>query len=604
MSQTRTLPKRSEIDPGLCWNLTHLFADETEARQELTALGEAIEEYITKHPSEAISSADPSELVQQTRERIDLMARLGDLTNYASLWYNEDLGLARSRTLLMDVQSFSSEVQAKFSDYESQLAELSEEMLTNMMKEAEGFERIFARILRNKPHRLSTETERVLAAFGGTFSLPYSAYQTAKAADLKFEPLDLADRQEPLSYVLYENDYSVTPETELRRKGFEQFSKTIGEQRNTMAALYNAQIQREKVEASLRGFDSVIDYLLHRQEVSRDLYDRQIDGITKNFAPTMRRYAELLRKELGLERMTYADLKAPLDPDLDPEVTIDEATEDIRQALAIMGEDFQTRVMRFRAEGWVDFAQNIGKSTGGFCASPVKTHPYILLSWTGKMSEAFTLAHELGHAAQTLYGREENLWVQSSPSMYLVEAPSTMHELLLARHLLEKHKDDDRLTRWVLDSMISKTYYHNFVTHLLEADYQREVYRLVDQGHNLGADDFDRLTRESLERFWGEDVEITEGAERTWMRQPHYYMGLYPYTYSAGLTLATGFYQRLTSGDETAVGDWIKFLQAGGSKTPLELAKLVGFDLSTSDLFDETLAWLDGIVSRIEELSK
>jgi len=603
MSKTRTLPRRSEIDPALCWNLTHLFEDEAAARQELASLGESVDEYIAKYPSDAIPSASKEELLRQTRERIDLMGRVGDLSTYASLWYNEDLSLASSRTLFMDVQSFTSKVQAQFSDYESRLAELPEEMLATLIEDAGDFAQIFVRILRNKPHRLSTETERVLAAFGRTFSLPYSAYQTAKAADLKFDPLELEDRQEPLSYVLYENDYSVTPETELRRKSFDQFSSTIGQQRNTIATLYNAQIQREKVEATLRGFDSVIDYLLHRQEVSRDLYDRQIDGITKNFAPTMRRYAEILRKELGLERMTYADLKSPLDPELDPEVSIDEATEDIRQAFAIMGEDFQTRVMRFREEGWVDFAQNIGKSTGGFCASPVKAHPYILLSWTGKMSEAFTLAHELGHAAQTLYGREENLWIQSSPSMYLVEAPSTMMELLLARHLLEKHEDDERLTRWVLDSMISKTYYHNFVTHLLEADYQREVYRLVDQGYNLGADDFDRLTRESLERFWGEGVEITEGAERTWMRQPHYYMGLYPYTYSAGLTLATGFYQRLTSGDEKAVEDWIKFLQAGGSKTPLELAKIVGFDLSTSDLFDETLAWLDGIVSRIEALS-
>lgn len=603
MSQTRTLPRRSEIDPALSWDLTHLFSDEAAAREELASLRIAMKDFIAKYPSDAIPTADQEELLNQTRERIDLMARVGDLSTYASLWYNEDLGLAASRTLLMDVQGFTNEVQASFSEYESQLADLPEEMLTGLIEKADGFEKMFMRILRNKPHRLSSETERVLAAFGRTFGLPYNAYQTAKAADLTFEPVDLEDRQEPLSYVLYENDYSVTAETELRRRSFEQFSSTIGQQRNTMAALYNAQIQREKVEATLRGFDSVIDFLLHRQEVSRDLYDRQIDGITKNFAPTMRRYAELLRRELGLERMTYADLKAPLDPELDPEVSIEEATEDIRQAFAIMGEDFQTRVMRFREEGWVDFAQNIGKSTGGFCASPVKAHPYILLSWTGKMSEAFTLAHELGHAAQTLYGREQNLSVQSSPSMYLVEAPSTMLELLLARYLLDKHKDDERLTRWVLDSMISKTYYHNFVTHLLEADFQREVYRLVDQGYNLGADDFDRLTRESLERFWGDGVEITEGAERTWMRQPHYYMGLYPYTYSAGLTLATGFYQRLTSGDETAVGDWIKFLQAGGSKTPLELAEIVGFDLSTSDLFDETLDWLDGIVSRIEALS-
>ncbi|PPJ90239.1 oligoendopeptidase F, partial [Staphylococcus aureus] len=85
----------------------------------------------------------------------------------------------------------------------------------------------------------------------------------------------------------------------------------------------------------------------------------------------------------------------------------------------------------------------------------------------------------------------------------------------------------------------SRTYYHNFVTHLLEAAYQREVYNRVDAGESLTATLLNEIKRNVISDFWGDAVEITEGAELTWMRQPHYYMGLYPYTYSAGLTIAT-----------------------------------------------------------------
>ena len=610
MSQqkTRQLPKRSEVDPSICWDLTYLFADEEAAREEMKTLGEEWKTFIKDHPADRIPKADNKEIVDLLEELYTLMGRAVDLFAYANLLYNEDLTNQKSRRLNQDVQSFYVSLSADYSSYESQLANLSEETLVELEKEAnkkpKRFGETFADFRRLKKHRLSPETEKVLAAFSGSFGLPSEVYVTAKNADLTFEPLELDQRTEPLSYVLYENDYSVSADTELRRKSFAQFSETIGQQRNTMATIYNAQVQREKIESQLRGYDSVFDYLLDRQQVSRDLYNRQIDGITQTFSKTMQRYAKLLQRELGLEKMTFADLKAPLDPELDPEVEISEAIEDIDGALQIMGDEYHDKVMKFKDEGWVDFAQNIGKSTGGFCASTVKTHPYILLSWTGRMSEVFTLAHELGHGAQDLYGIEHNLWTQSSPSMYLVEAPSTMHELLLARYLLEKHEDDPRLLRWVLDSMISKTYYHNFVTHLLEADFQREVYRLVDQGENLGADDFDRLTRESLERFWGDAVEIEAGAERTWMRQPHYYNGLYSYTYSASLTLATGAYRRLASGDAQAVTDWINFLKAGGSKAPIELAKIAGFDLTTSDLFDDTLAWLDDVVTRIEDLSE
>ena len=128
--------------------------------------------------------------------------------------------------------------------------------------------------------------------------------------------------------------------------------------------------------------------------------------------------------------------------------------------------------------------------------------------------------------------------------MYFVEAPSTMNEMLMSNYLFE-HSDDPKFKRWVIGSILSRTYYHNMVTHLLEAAYQREVYKLVDQGESLTAPLLNHITRNVYEQFFGDAVELTNGAELTWMRQPHYYMGLYSYTYSAGLTIGTVVAQKL-----------------------------------------------------------
>ena len=125
-----------------------------------------------------------------------------------------------------------------------------------------------------------------------------------------------------------------------------------------------------------------------------------------------------------------------------------------------------------------------------------------------------------------------------------------MNELLMAHYLL-KTNPDKRFRRWVLDCMVGKTYYHNFVTHFLEAVYQREVYRLIDAGGSVQAETLNRIMRETLQKFWGDAVEICEGAELTWMRQPHYYMGLYSYTYSAGLTVATQVCRRIEEEGQT-----------------------------------------------------
>ena len=224
------------------------------------------------------------------------------------------------------------------------------------------------------------------------------------------------------------------------------------------------------------------------------MYHRQIDLITEKLAPHMRRYARLLKKIHKLDRMTFADLKIAVDPEYDPKVTIEESREYIEKGLSILGGEYVEMVREAYRDRWIDFAQNQGKSTGGFCASPYGKNSFILLSWNERMSDVFTLAHELGHAGHFRSCNSIQSLFDTDVSTYFVEAPSTMNELLMAHYLL-KTNQDPRFRRWVLSCMISNTYYHNFVTHLMEAAYQREVYRIVDGGGSVNAETLTRLMR-------------------------------------------------------------------------------------------------------------
>ena len=347
----------------------------------------------------------------------------------------------------------------------------------------------------------------------------------------------------------------------------------------------------------------MIDSLLFDQKVTREMYDRQIDVIMEKLAPHMRKYAKLLQKVHGLEKMTYADLKLSVDPEYDPKVTIEESKAYVEKGLSVMGEDYVEMIREAYRGRWVDFAQNQGKSTGGFCASPYGVHSYILLSWNNRMSDVFTLAHELGHAGHFKACNAEQSIFDTDVSCYFVEAPSTTNELLMAHYLL-KTSEDKRFRRWVLDCMIGKTYYHNFVTHLLEAAYQREVYRIVDAGGSVQVETLNRIMKETLEKFWGDTVELTEGAELTWMRQPHYYMGLYSYTYSAGLTIGTQICRRIEEEGQTAVEDWKQVLRAGSTATPVELAKMAGVDISTDAPLLDTIETIGGMIDEVCRLTE
>jgi oligoendopeptidase F len=355
--------------------------------------------------------------------------------------------------------------------------------------------------------------------------------------------------------------------------------------------------------ATLRGFDSVIDSLLFPQEVNRDLYNRQIDLIMKELAPHMRKYAKLLQKVHGLDKMTFADLKIAVDPEFDPSVTIEESKDYILNGLSILGSDYVDMIKEAYDKRWVDFAKNKGKTTGGFCASPYKKGSYILLTWNDRMSDVFTLAHELGHAGHFKASGETQSILDTDVSTYFVEAPSTMNELLMANYL-KKTNPDKRFKRWVLSSMISNTYYHNFVTHFIEAAYQRKVYEIIDNGGSVNAGVLSNIMKETLQEFWGDAVEIDDDAALTWMRQPHYYMGLYSYTYSAGLTIATEVSKRIEKEGITAIDDWKSVLAAGGTKTPLELARMAGVNISTDKPLLSTIATIGEMIDEICTLTE
>ena len=185
----------------------------------------------------------------------------------------------------------------------------------------------------------------------------------------------------------------------------------------------------------------------------------------------------------------------------------------------------------------------------------------------------------------------------------MVEAPSTMNELLLARYLL-KTNPDKRFRRWVLSSLIGNTYYHNFVTHLREAWYQREAIKAVEGGEAVSADKLSAIFKKNLDLFWGDAVEINEGAQLTWMRQPHYYIGLYSYTYSAGLTVATAASRQMVGDGREAMERWKTMLKAGGSTDSIGLAKLAGIDITTEEPLRESIRYVVEMVDEICALTE
>ncbi|OMF17536.1 oligoendopeptidase F [Paenibacillus amylolyticus] len=598
MEKIRT---RAEVNQETTWDLRDLFVTDVEWEQELRSLPEAAAQIETfkgrlgEGAEQLLACLDAREALQE---------RIGKTASYARLKQSEDSTNPVNIENSAKAGDILSNLSSSLSFVNSEIVDLPDGTVERYLEELPGLEpyaRSLERLIREKEHRLTPETEKVLASLGEVLDSPYRIYLRGKLADMTFDDaLDGEDNNRPLSWSFYENNYEMSSDTKLRRSAYAAFSSTLNEYKNTFAEGYATEVKKQVVLSRLRGYDNVTDMLLSPQQVSKEMYNNVLDIIQQELAPHMRRLAALKKRELGLDKLMFCDLKAPLDPEFSPAITYDEACTLIREALDVLGPEYGEIVERAFSDRWVDYADNAGKSTGAFCSSIYGSHSYILISWANNMRGAFTLAHEVGHAGHfMLAGRYQKL-TNTRPSLYFIEAPSTMNEMLLADHLL-KRSDNPRMRRWVILQLLN-TYYHNFVTHLLEGELQRRVYALATNDEPITAKTLSQLKGDILSEFWGPDLVIDEGAKLTWMRQPHYYMGLYPYTYAAGLTASTAAAQQIREEGQPAVDRWLEALKAGGSLTPQELMKLAGVDMSGPEPIRSAVAYVGSLVDELERL--
>ena len=593
---------RSEFPENELWDLTALYQDPEDFLRAIEKTREDIKKFVRDYQGK-LSTFEDFERAFAELEQIYI--QISHIGNYGFMPQTTDFGDESFAQIAQAAMEFETEANVALSFFDDALVGADEAVLEKLGQEPHLTSAIRQAKIK-KSHYLGADVEKALTHLGEVFYSPQDIYTKMRAGDFAMADFEVDGKVYKNSFVTYENFYQNHENAEIREKSFRSFSEGLRQHQNTAAAAYLAQVKSEKLLADMKGYDSVFDYLLAEQEVDRSMFDRQIDLIMSEFAPVAQKYLKHVAKVNGLEKMTFADWKLDLDSELNPEVSIDDAYDLVMKSVEPLGQEYCQEVARYKEERWVDFAANAGKDSGGYAADPYRVHPYVLMSWTGRMSDVYTLIHEIGHSGQFIFSDNHQSYFNAHMSTYYVEAPSTFNELLLSDYL-ERQFDNPRQKRFALAHRLTDTYFHNFITHLLEAAFQRKVYTLIEEGGTFGASKLNAIMKEVLTEFWGDAVEIDDDAALTWMRQAHYYMGLYSYTYSAGLVISTAGYLHLKN-DENGARDWLELLKSGGSKTPLESAMIIGADISTDKPLRDTIQFLsdtvDQIIAYSEELGE
>ncbi len=588
------LVKREDVNKKYTWDLSLIYKNDDEYEKDIETLNILVEKFVKNYEGK-ITSVEL--IIDSLKDYSLILEKLNLIASYASLSLSVDYGNMENYKKSIRADDISDDIMSKISFLEVEILNNSMEILEEAAKNKE-YSTYIKRLIEEKPYIKTLETEKSIKKLNGSLNSFYGIYNSIKLQDITFPNFYVNGKEYELSYNLFEGMYENHNNTEIRREAFKVFSETLEKYKNSTAATYLAHCQKDRAIAEIRGFNSTTEYLLHQQRIPEELYNRQIDIIMKELAPVMRKYAKIIGERNKLDKVTYMDLKIDTNKAFDKVVSVEDARKLVEDGLSVLGEEYKNILKDAFNNRWIDYVNNYGKSTGAFCASPYGKNSFILISWTGKMTEAMVLAHELGHAGHfNLTNKYQNI-LNTDVSMYFVEAPSTTNELIMGRYLVNNARDEEE-KKYLKSQIISRTYYHNFVTHLLEAAYQRQVYKLIDEGKSFSADDLSAIYRKVLEEFWGPDVDITKGAELTWMRQPHYYSGLYSYTYSAGLTIGTEVSRLIEEKGEEVAKKWIEVLKSGSTLNSIELAKKAGVDITTEKPLRNAIKYIESLVDAI-----
>lgn len=598
--------RRVDIPVEQTWNLEDIFPTKDAWEQELTAVDATLPSLRDCTQNVGRSA---TQLLAYLHARDAVRDRVARLQSYASYLVYEDSTNPNSQAMSGRAKALGVRFAQVLTEVRNQLLELPDGVLEQFLTEETGLSEYrwyIERLIQAKPHRLSSEAELALAAVGGSLFAPERIYETFTAGDIKFEPvLDGDGKEFSVSLWSYFTQVETSPDSTLRRNAFHSLTSGLRPYQHGLGSVFATEIERNVAMAKLRGYSSTAEMLLNdssefaqADHAPITVFEQALDIIQTELAPHMRRYARLRKRVLGLDKLYYCDVKAPLDVTFNPKVTFAEAGQIITDAVAVLGDEYQEKMRKACFERWVYQGDNIGRGMIAFGDAVPGVHGYSFYPWGGNFYDVPLLGHELGHAVHLDFANETQRASNQMPAMLFIEAPSTLNEHLIVRHLRDT-RNDPKLHRW-LDMYLMMSYHHNFVTHILEAELLRRLYRMAENGQSLSSGLITETKGQVLSDFWGDTVEIDEGAKLTWMRQPHYYSGLYPYTYSVGLTASTVIAKRIATEGQEAGKAWVEVLKMGGNRSAFDLFKAAGLDMSAADVYRDAVAYVGQLVDKLE----
>ena len=598
MENTNKIPERCEIPEAQKWAIEDLYATDEAWEEELNTIAQD-QEFLASFAGSLCAS--PENLYAYLRRSEELNSKADRLGNYCMRRADEDTRNGTYQAMQGKFMSVVVALGAATSFDTPEIMALSDEALEGFYAacpQLERYRRYLTDLRRRKAHTLSAPEEKLLAAAGEMAQAPDNIYGAFADADIRFsDATDGEGKKHPLSQGTFVQ-LEESPDRVLRKSAYENLYDTFEGFKNTAAGILNAQNKQLKFFAEARHYENAFVRSLHRTNVPTSVYHNLIEAVHRNL-DQMHRYVRLRRKLLGVEQLHFYDVYTPLVSDVDKYIPYEEAKRTVYEALAPLGEDYRAILKEGFDNRWIDVYQNVGKRSGAYSAGAA-VHPYVLLNYTGTLDSQFTLAHEMGHALHSYLSNKHQNPIDADYVIFVAEVASTCNEALLMEHLLAK--TTDRKERAYLINHFLDQFKGTLYRQTMFAEFELNIGNMVAQGQTLTADILCGEYKRLNQLYYGPDMVVDDRIAMEWARIPHFYYNYYVFQYATGYAAAIALSRRILREGEGAVADYLGFLSGGCSKSPIDLLKGAGVDMTSPEPVDQALQLFGQLLDEMEAL--
>ena len=600
MEEIERIRTRDQIPTEDTWKLEDLYATDADWETELATLAED-QKTLSAFCGRLGQSGQTLCEYLENMERVN--AKLELLGNYCMRRADEDTRNTAYQAMSGRFMSVAVALDAACSFATPEIMAISDGALEDFYAQypkLERYRRFLTDLRRRKAHTLSAAEEKLLAAAGEMAQAPDTIYGALTDADMKFpDAVDAQGRRHPLTHGTFVK-LEESPDRTLRRSAYENLYDGLDGVKNTAASLLNAQNKQLKFFAEARKYGTAFEASLDATNVPTAVYKNLIEAVHQNM-DKMYRYVRLRKKLLGVEELHFYDVYTPLLKDVDKHIPFEQAKQTVYDALAPLGEDYRAILKEGFDNRWIDVYQNEGKRGGAYSAGTA-VHPYVLLNYTGTLDSQFTLAHEMGHAIHSYLSNKNQNPIDADYVIFVAEVASTCNEALLMEHLLAK--TTDKKERAYLINHFLEQFKSTLYRQTMFAEFELNIGQMTAQGQTLTADVLNAEYKRLNELYFGPDMVVDDRIALEWARIPHFYYDYYVFQYATGYSAAIALSRRILREGEPAVKDYLGFLSGGCSKSPIELLKGAGVDMTSPEPVNQALKLFGELLDEMEELTR